>query len=784
MANLLDRILAHPDVVKPPDRNGEAQAWCPWHADKAGGKPSLGINQKKEAVKCWVCDKGGIKDLAEAWGLLDQSPSAAPWEKEIERTYDYRKADGSLLFQVVRFKSAPSAPKDIAQRQPMGGDWQWSLKNIRTVPYRLPELREADEKTWVYVPEGEKDVDRLVTLGLVATTNPMGAHKWRDYCTKELKGRLVAILPDNDEGGRIHAADVAQKLSGVAASVRVIELGDLPDKGDVSDWLDAGHSIDELSNLVDATPEYVPPADSEESGSNGDDSWEGSRHRPISKKILSAMQEQGFFVTTPTLSATYYFHDPTKTLFPLDRDDPDLRVFLNRAFSVNRQDQLYLYALEEMTVEAYARGRRADVAHFSHFSEETHQLYVDMGRGKILRMDGKTITEGDNGADGVLFAPDRRFRPWTYKPNAPEGLVASTLIESLEFSEGDASSPSSHTPQEQRLLLFIWMLTLAFESLQPTKPLVLAVGPNGSGKSNFFRRVGKLLFGEEFNVTEIEKDKEAEFWTTVTNRPFAAFDNVDRYIPWLEDALATVSTGVERTIRQLYTTNTAATFKPRCFVGLTARAPLFRREDVASRMLIFRLDKVKRNRREKELLDEVVRLRDELLSDYVKLLNRVVANPFVEAHSVDPTIRLADFVGVATWIGSSLGPDAAVDVIEALNKLKATQFTFATEEDELMMLLEMWVDDTHHPPGQMIETPNTGRAMITSDLLPELRAKAESVGMTLHIPSPVALGRKLEMQQEAMSIKLDVTRKHTEKGNTWAFARAGSPETEWQTDAE
>ena len=46
------------------------------------------------------------------------------------------------------------------------------------VPYRLPELLAADPRP-VYVPEGEKDVDRLRGLGVTATCNPQGAGKWR-----------------------------------------------------------------------------------------------------------------------------------------------------------------------------------------------------------------------------------------------------------------------------------------------------------------------------------------------------------------------------------------------------------------------------------------------------------------------------------------------------------------------------------------------------------------------------------------------------------------------------
>ena len=102
----------------------------------------------------------------------------------------------------------------------------------------------------VFVVEGEKDADNLAKLGL-RDDNPMGAGKWRKEYAEHLRGRDVVILPDNDEPGRA-AKTVADSLRGVAAKVRLTELPDLPDKGDVSDWLAAGGTKDKLLELVKA----------------------------------------------------------------------------------------------------------------------------------------------------------------------------------------------------------------------------------------------------------------------------------------------------------------------------------------------------------------------------------------------------------------------------------------------------------------------------------------------------------------------------------------------------
>jgi hypothetical protein len=179
-------------------------------------------------------------------------------KRKVERVYPYRDASGRVLFEVVRFRD----PKDFRQRRPTGdGRYAWGLDGIATVLYRLPELLAADPAEVVWICEGEKDVDRLAALGCVATCNPMGAGKWRDHHAEPLLGRRVVVLPDNDKAGRDHACQVAASLNGRAASVRVVELPGLPEKGDLSDFLDAGGTLEQLRRLADEAPEWRAPSD-------------------------------------------------------------------------------------------------------------------------------------------------------------------------------------------------------------------------------------------------------------------------------------------------------------------------------------------------------------------------------------------------------------------------------------------------------------------------------------------------------------------------------------------
>jgi len=149
--------------------------------------------------------------------------------------------DGSLLFEVVRYLR-PDGEKTFRQCRPDGrGGLIWNLDGIEPVPYHLPKLL-ADKEKIVFLVEGEKDVATLEGWKLVASCNPGGAsrsasyEKWDD-CFRD---RDIVIIPDNDPAGRKHAWAVASALLEVADAIRIVELPDLPEKGDVTDWRDAG----------------------------------------------------------------------------------------------------------------------------------------------------------------------------------------------------------------------------------------------------------------------------------------------------------------------------------------------------------------------------------------------------------------------------------------------------------------------------------------------------------------------------------------------------------------
>jgi putative DNA primase/helicase len=135
------------------------------------------------------------------------------------------------------------------------------------VPYRLPELLAAltlQPIPDVFLPEGEKDCDSLVALGLVATTNSEGATplkaktgKWTPELNKWFCGvQRLFILADNDEVGRLFALEKARALKGIVPDIRIIYFPDVPENQDVAWWLEHGHSKDELLARCAAAPQW------------------------------------------------------------------------------------------------------------------------------------------------------------------------------------------------------------------------------------------------------------------------------------------------------------------------------------------------------------------------------------------------------------------------------------------------------------------------------------------------------------------------------------------------
>jgi hypothetical protein len=174
----LDKLLAALGRLGcDPRRSGSGWlAKCPAHDDK---KPSLSISAGADGRVLLHCFASCVVEaIVAALGLsmsdlFPESPQPKR-ERVVDRVYDYVDASGALVYQVVRM-----SPKKFFHRRPDGqGGWVWDLKGVERVPYRLPELlKGVAGGDWVFVVEGEKDVDCLVDKGSFPPATPISSRE-------------------------------------------------------------------------------------------------------------------------------------------------------------------------------------------------------------------------------------------------------------------------------------------------------------------------------------------------------------------------------------------------------------------------------------------------------------------------------------------------------------------------------------------------------------------------------------------------------------------------------
>jgi len=224
----------------------EGKNWitlCPFHPDQ--NRPNLYIDEEKGTYHCFACNKKGF--------LYNPNyrKSGDRYNKNIVATYDYKDEQGNLLYQVVR-----SYPKSFSQRRPDGNNgWIWNLKGINPLLYRLPEIIQSTNP--VLIVEGEKDVENLMKWGLTATTSPMGTGKWKASYNKYLKDKEIILMPDHDQPGYQHCQQIGQSLQGIAGKIKWLELPDLEEKEDISDWIKKDGTKEKLLQLIKQAPDFI-----------------------------------------------------------------------------------------------------------------------------------------------------------------------------------------------------------------------------------------------------------------------------------------------------------------------------------------------------------------------------------------------------------------------------------------------------------------------------------------------------------------------------------------------
>jgi hypothetical protein len=347
-----------------------------------------------------------------------------------------------------------------------GPDAVW-LEECPRELFNLPDVLDATD---VIVCEGPKDALAAIALGFVATTNPQGAGQWKQKYAEALRGKNVAIVPDLDDPGRKHGDKVARSLRGIAASVKIVLLpfpAEHPGK-DLSDWLAAGRTAEQLAELIAQAPE----------ASSGEDEGEPD--------AASAQAKQST-VLTNSCRDVQLFHAQDRPYGVISvnghREIWQLKSQSFRNFLLSR----FLKA-EGKAPSAEALRETLDTL----CARAQHEGKLGKVGTRVLRFEGNIY----------VFVADEQWRVieitggrWRILAEAPALFIKTRGMRALPMpvADGDLRELKNllHVSKEHWILITAWLLG----ALHPEGPYVILClhGEHGSAKSTIARALRELV---------------------------------------------------------------------------------------------------------------------------------------------------------------------------------------------------------------------------------------------------------------------------------------------------
>ena len=273
ISDVLGQLGEYRETPRHSDGSRRYSAKCPAHQDHHA---SLSINSKDDGRVLFYCEVGCDWESIVACftGVTAPSPSVetqpASKKRPTRRVCDYIYAtpDGEPIYKVVRMEChdhQSGDPKSFPQYHYKDGRWHSGKGGVDRIFFNLPDLHARSEIDVLYFVEGEKDVERLRSLGHAATCCCQGAGQdFEDQHAahlRELSPKRVVIIADRDDAGLKYAARfswVCERLD-IPFSVERGKVQAL--KSDVSDHLDAGYDLDQLESydLEKLAADYPPP---------------------------------------------------------------------------------------------------------------------------------------------------------------------------------------------------------------------------------------------------------------------------------------------------------------------------------------------------------------------------------------------------------------------------------------------------------------------------------------------------------------------------------------------
>jgi len=591
---------------------------------------------------------GIVTTTATARPSTTTSKATAPKVKTRKvATFTYTDAEGRKLYQKERHEPARDG---IRSKEFFFSSWdkqgnrQKGFKGDH-LPYRLHEVVKAPPEAVVFFVEGEGKVDLLASWGLVATCLDTGAEsKWKPAYTPYFTGRHVVIVPDNDQAGEVYLAAVAKGLYEAAASVRVLRLPDLPEKGDVLDWIETpGNNKGRFLELAASAVPWEPSAPSAEvvqarrkrsrdrDPSASPDESPGGRG---AERLIPLLDDFPLYLDDS--GAGFIFHNGR--LYQLDVKSRELAEELSFLYWTITGKALAKDATNAAITYYSAKARRDGEALelFNRIGEKDGRFYYDLMNGRVVELSA--------GSWRIIPAPVM-FKTYNHQQPQPDPLPGGDPWRLFDFIR---------LPDESRLLALVTIATCFVPRIN--HPALAISGPQGSGKS-FAQSIIKQTVDPSSMILSMMPRKIEELPLLLSRNHMTAIDNQSSFNGEVADLLCAAITGGVLEKRVLHTDSEMMSVKVPGIITYSAITSVSDRPDLHERTIRVVLDRIppQQRRTEKTIWKEFSAALPSILGGIFDLIAAaMVIHPDIEDR-LHELPRMADF---ATWgyaIAEALG---------------------------------------------------------------------------------------------------------------------------------
>jgi hypothetical protein len=339
----------------------------------------------------------------------------------------------------------------------------------------------------------------------------------------------------------------------------------------------------------------------------------------------------------------------TGDIYEISKKSELLSAFMFENYGINAASAEYRYLLSVLHHSCFINIQTKVKKHFF-YDSAAGLLTFPLSRREIVICTEKDVKKVPNGTDGFFIKPFASFSEFSYK-GQDEGQEGNNIFKYL-FSDIHCSDKAYWclNKAEAAFLLEILFFFIPFANSMATRPILIIHGAKGAGKSSLLKRIGIAHFGPKFSLSLMPRSRR-DLETELENNIFCCFDNVDRDPRKSQrDALAANSTDAGFRARKLYSDSDQMSYSPRPLIAITTRNPAFSADDddIVNRAIIINLATLQEVIPENELISNIEKNRDAVLSEMVNKMPAVISALKNDTPPMaDKSFRMADFATFA-----------------------------------------------------------------------------------------------------------------------------------------